>query len=169
MLTQIGLDTPNLAQINFFVLRIFRGGTSKKTPYILEPLNLIFKILSNSAFGNMLRDASSFNYCQKHILFTKVKEKTQLWKLSEGAHPVGKLFDLWQLLVPHQMISVIAVWVSVMITKYIPRLGTQITERDMVQVHCTAMYLTRGIPFCLLYVTTHSPDSDANGPRLTIT
>ena len=27
-LTQIGLDTPNLAQINFFVLRTFRGGTS---------------------------------------------------------------------------------------------------------------------------------------------
>ena len=29
-LTQIGLDTPNLAQINLFVLRTFRGGTSEK-------------------------------------------------------------------------------------------------------------------------------------------
>ena len=29
-LTQIVLDTPNLAQINFSVLRTFRGGTSEK-------------------------------------------------------------------------------------------------------------------------------------------
>ena len=26
--TEIGLDTPNLAEINFFVLKILRGGTS---------------------------------------------------------------------------------------------------------------------------------------------
>ena len=35
-LTYIGLDTPNLAYINFFVLGTFRGGTSKKTPCIQD-------------------------------------------------------------------------------------------------------------------------------------
>ena len=36
MLTQIGLDTPNLAQINFFVLGTFRGGVPvrKNTLYV---------------------------------------------------------------------------------------------------------------------------------------
>ena len=64
-LTQIGLDTANLAQINFFVLRTFRGGTSEK------------KIILSVCFVAKMKD-SDFRIDQQITLHSFVFLSTSL-------------------------------------------------------------------------------------------
>ena len=69
-LTQIAQDTPNLAQINFSVLRHFRGRPSKKNTLYIHVLKIMQKLLF---YGDCLT---------KEFVWQNPKESMRIWNLN---------------------------------------------------------------------------------------